>query len=233
MVQLRAFVGPQLLLDVLRVHICTAAAGKSSATARLSTKSSTVSQAVVDGRVSPSKGGSAGAGAAAVVATPTGPLQRCVDACMRMLQAMLRAELTSPDKGALLSASLASVEGGRTRHGSSFRDYYSTSLRDGSVYGDMPFLEGGFGDGFDVDGGGFNEGEGDKRAGDEATDSASGVKSAPGGKSPAVTASTAGMNAAVVCLQECQSLDLQRGLLRVLLGLREERPNLLRRALLR
>lgn len=180
------------------------------------------------------------------------PLERCVGACMRMLRAMLRSELNSLDKAASgggggAAASSPSEEsptiggpgavGGGNHSGGGGG---ASGLRsDSSVYNQMPFLEEGFGDGFGLDGAAWRDG-GDvlgEAAGGGAEDAARAAALGAGGGGGAgstVAVMAVGIDATVVCLQECQSPDLQRGLLGVLLGLREERSTgLFRRELLR
>lgn len=248
--QLRAFVGPQLLLDVLRVHVCTSrptrspkrsSCAKPNAAAASATAASTLNAtyaadgAVICRPVSPINKAAAGSGGecndaketTTTTTTMKEPLERCIGACMRMLQAMLSSELSPTD---LASASLASfspspdptaaaTSTGVETSGQNHRDSSSTGAEvlSGEVFNQMPFLEGGFGDGLEMGGGGA----GDARDVEEGDGQGGG---AVGG---------GGIDAAVVCLQECQSPDVQRGLLAVLLGLRDERPTPLRRELLR
>lgn len=185
-------------------------------------------------------------GAGAGAAEPL-PLERCVGACMRMLRAMLRSELSSLDSAAsslLLSGESPGGVGGGVSGGGSRNGGGASGLgSDSSVYNQMPFLEEGFGDGFGLDGNGWRDG-GDvlrEAAGGVAEDAARAAVHGPdggGGEGAGVGVGVAGamavgIDATVVCLQECQSPDLQRGLLGVLLGLREERSGSLRRELLR
>lgn len=268
--QLRAFVGPQLLLDVLRVHVCTASQSRSSkrSSTSVSPPPSSLPPLAADGRViarpvSPKKadrrvaGGGGGGGGGSTTTTAVQPLERCIGACMRMLQAMLRSELTSPEasaatadggagssslsSSAAAAASLNAVSGtAASARGEAYAGVAGSRGDPGlrgvaSMYGQMPFLEGGgFGNVLELGVGG--EGQGAISAMHEG--GGGGVVAAEyGGEVGAGGARewgvATGIDAAAVCLQECQSPDLQRGLLKVLLGLREERPRLLRRELLR
>ena len=176
---------------------------------------------------------------------------------MRMLRAMLLSELVSPQapSGAFSpSPFLLYPEAAGSSHAGASRGAAAAfgkpeggagaggqggdpSLHDRAFYGQMPFLEGGFGDGFDLGGSGWREGVDPARApegkvgGAGATAADGEGRGASGGVSGVTVA--AGIDAAVMCLQECQSQELQRGLLEVLLGLRVEKPSLLRRQLLR
>lgn len=157
---------------------------------------------------------------------------------MRMLKAMLVSELSSPQNlpeafsspsrnetagSAVGSAGPASAGPEGVGGGGQGSDSHP---HDKAFYGHMPFLEG-FADGFDIGGGGGSEGM-------EPNMRSPGVGGGVGGMSGASAAGVvAGIDAAVVCLQECQSMELQRGILGVLLELRKEKPGLLRRQLLR
>lgn len=279
MTQLRAFVGPQLLLDILRVHVCTSSATRSkrrssrlqaaaavaaSAAARASARPECAPDgAVICRPVSPKRasvaGEAGGEGNRAALAAKKDPLERCIGACMRMLQAMLSSELAVPpqaNKASVVSvkdgdhagvASSSSPGGGAAGgsggggggggsgggsggegHGSTegSRDSLSagTGLLSGEAYSQLPFLEGGFGDGMEAPESGT--GGGREFPGGEGGEAGAGV----GG---AESSSGGGIEASVVCLQECHSYELQRGLLEVLLGLRDDRPVALRRELLR
>lgn len=189
-----------------------------------------------------------GVSAAAAVAEPLG---RCIDACMRMLQAMLRSELTSPDN--TLAASFLESTGGAAGVGGEENGFANSGgggggsfsgnnnrvggsdYSDTAVHNQVAFLEGGFGDGFDLGGSGWKDGGGGGGGATlRAASSAGGVAQGEARVAGiAALATPTGVNATVVCLQECQSADLQRGLLGVLLKLRGERPGLLRRELLR
>lgn len=275
--QLRAFVGPQLLLDVLRVHVCTASQSRSSKrpSTSVSPPPSSLPPLAADGRViarpvSPKKADRRGAGGAgggvggvggSTTTTAVQPLERCIGACMRMLQAMLRSELTSPEASAAtagggagsssLSASAATAAlnaapgtavtaAAASARGEAYAGVAGSRGDPGlrgvaSMYGQMPFLEGG-GYGNVLELGVGDEGQGAISAMQEG--GGGGVAAADYGGEVGVGGVrgggvATGIDAAAVCLQECQSSDLQRGLLRVLLGLREERPRLLRRELLR
>ncbi|CAM9884573.1 unnamed protein product, partial [Sphacelaria rigidula] len=236
-VQLRAFVGPQLLLDVLRVHVCTSAqpspknprasrkrhSSTASAAAAISASPSIAAPThAADGAVicypvtttpgsSSQKKGGDGDGASAVGAgggsdgvTSTSPA----------------AGGGAGDTG----RSLESGAGSRSRRDSA---YGGTAAAAADTFNQLAFLEGGFGDIMDV-GDGQGGAEGDCEGGPEGGGGAGGYWGGAlgGGRG-------SGLDAAVVCLQECNSSILRRGLLRVLLGLRDEVAVPLRRELLR
>lgn len=257
--QLRAFVGPQLLLDVLRVHVCTAdhkprPPRRASAAAAAPAPSHAADDAVIARPVSPKKkgggddgasggggGGREGAAAtAAAAAVAVEPLERCIGACMRMLHAMLRSELSAPDGSAAAagSSSLAeAVAGGGGGGGDGVTSAGGghggsgggggIDASDRAKYLRMSFLEEDFGDAFGLDGSGWRDGVLREAGVDGAVEDA--------GSAATRQLMATGIDAAVICLQECQSPDLQRGVLGVLLGLREDGPtkDFLRRELLR
>lgn len=229
--QLRAFVGPQLLLDVLRVHVCTADRTPTRAQKRPSTSpapSHAADGSVIARPVTPknTRGSGFGDGSSGSDGGAAGePLDRCIGACMRMLHAMLRSELSDDVQAA---SSFIEAAGGGDRVGGGGARGMDASER--AKYVRMSFLEEDFGDSFGLDGSGWKDGVLREAGVDGAVED-------PGS---AVTAAAAagkadGVDAAVVCLQECQSPDLQRGVLGVLLGLRKDGPikDLLRRELLR
>lgn len=250
--QLRIFVGPQLLLDVLRVHVCTSAKSSPKAARNFVTGYAPISKTVspakhnADGAVichpvtptSSEKGFGQGfngnadnseKNASSTTATTKEPLERCVGACMRMLQAMLRAELLrspcaimseSPlARAALVGETFETGIGAGGGGGSLHRESFPLTT---DPFSQMPFLEGGFVDSImEVDSSAIVGGGGN------ALDVEDGDGAGCGG------GRGTGLDAAVVCLQECQSVELQRGLLDVLLGLRDEASAPLRRELLR
>ncbi|CBN78887.1 conserved unknown protein [Ectocarpus siliculosus] len=224
--QLRAFVGPQLLLDVLRLHVCTADRAPARAQKRPSTSAPPAAAApshAADGSViarpvtpkskrgsgfgdgsSGSGGGGGGGGGGGAAAG-----------------------------GAARAAASSFIEaaGGGDRAPGGALASRGMDASERAKYVRMSFLEEDFGDSFGLDGSGWKDGV----LRDAGVD---GTVEDPGS---AVTAAAAaageadGVNAAVVCLQECQSPDLQRGVLGVLLGLRKDGPikDFLRRELLR
>ncbi|CAM9336477.1 unnamed protein product, partial [Ectocarpus fasciculatus] len=219
--QLRAFVGPQLLLDVLRVHVCTAdrarraqkrpSTSAPAAAAAAAAPSHAADGSVIARPVTPKNkrgsggfgGGSSGSGGAAGE-----PLERC--AASSFIEAAGGGDRAAAGGGALAGGMDASER---------------------AKYVRMSFLEEDFGDAFGLDGSGWKDG----------VLREAGVDGAVEGPGSAATAAAAaageadGVDAAVVCLQECQSPDLQRGVLGVLLGLRKDGPikDFLRRELLR
>ncbi|CAM9595051.1 unnamed protein product, partial [Ectocarpus sp. 13 AM-2016] len=221
--QLRAFVGPQLLLDVLRVHVCTADRAPARAQKRPSTSAPPAAAApshAADGSViarpvtpkskrgsgfgegSSGSGGGGGGGAAGE------PLERCA------------------------ASSFIEAAGGGDRAPGGALGSRGMNASERAKYVRMSFLEEDFGDSFGLDGSGWKDGVLREAGVDGAVED-------PGSAVTAAAAAAAGeadgVNAAVVCLQECQSPDLQRGVLGVLLGLRKDGPikDLLRRELLR
>ncbi|CAB1115756.1 unnamed protein product [Ectocarpus sp. CCAP 1310/34] len=243
--QLRAFVGPQLLLDVLRVHVCTADRAPPRAQKRPSTSAAPPAASpshAADGSViarpvtpkskrgsgfrdgSSGSGGGGGSGGAAGE-----PLERCVGACMRMLHAMLRSELSDDVQAA---SSFIEAAGGGDRAPGGALGSRGMDASERAKYVRMSFLEEDFGDSFGLDGSGWKDGVLREAGVDGAVED-------PGSEVTAAAAAAAGeadgVNAAVVCLQECQSPDLQRGVLGVLLGLRKDGliKDFLRRKLLR
>lgn len=180
-------------------------------------------------------GGGGGRGTAGAVVGE--PLERCIGACMRMLHAMLRSEHSVTDNAnasatAARSSSFVEAAGGGGSGGGGGGGGIDASER--AKYVRMSFLEEDFGDAFGLDGSGWKDGVLREAGIDGAVQDAAAVAAGAGAGAPCATTST-GVDAAVVCLQECQSPDLQRGVLGVLLGLREDGPtkNVLRRELLR
>lgn len=261
--QLRAFVGPQLLLDVLRVHVCSADRTPPRKPRRTSTSAAPAAAtpppthaangAVIARPVSPKRKGGGGGGGEGESSTrgdgdgdgATGavvgePLERCVGACMRMLRAMLRSELSATDDAAATasrSSSFVEAAGGGGGggaigvNGQSGGGGGGIDASERAKYLRMSFLEEDFGDAFGLDGSGWKDGVLREAVVDGALqDAAAGAGAGVPGET-----TTTGIDAAVVCLQECQSPDLQRGVLGVLLVLREDEPtkHFLRRELLR
>lgn len=225
---------------MLRVHVCN----PSTRNTRRSSASANLPPQRPDGRViarpvSPKRSGVGSDASAAIQEQQQQALERCVSACMRMLKAMLVSELSSPQNApeAFSSPSRNEVTGSAV--GSSGAATVGTEgvggggqggdphHHDKTFYGQMPFVEGGFGDSFDIGGGGGSEGMEPSMRSPEVGGGAGGVSGA------SAVGVVAGIDAAVVCLQECQSMELQRGILGVLLELRKEKPSLLRRQLLR
>lgn len=166
-------------------------------------------------------GGGGGGGAAAGE-----PLERCVGACMRMLHAMLRSELSDDVQAA---SSFIEAAGGGDRAPGGALASRGMDANERAKYVRTSFLEEDFGDSFGLDGSGWKNGMLREAGVDGAVeDPGSAVTAAAAGEAD-------GVNAAVACLQECQSPDLQRGVLGVLLGLRKDGPikDFLRRELLR
>lgn len=247
--------GPQLLLDVLRVHVCTSAHSSPNHTRAAAKRPSPARTYAVDGAVIccpvmpvKSDGGSnSGDGENTSnnkppkAATAREPLERCIGACMLMLRAMLSAELlrspinigiTGASAGESASAvtlspaeaAAAAAASGGALEAATAAYVGRESLSAGGAhdaYGQMPFLEGGFGDVVDL-----SDTRGSAGAGRGSEDAEGGGRGNSGH-------GQGGLDAAVVCLQECQSPILQRGLLRVLLGLRDEAAAPLRHELLR
>lgn len=222
---------------MLRVHVCspsTRNTRRSSASANLPIQRS-------DGRViarpvSPKRSGGGSGASAEFQEQQHQALERCVSACMHMLKAMLVSELSSPQNapeafpspsrnevaGSVAGSSAAADTEGVGRGGLGSDPHHHKTF-----YGHIPFVEGGFGDGFDIGGGGGSEGMEPSIRSPEVGGGAGGMSGA------SAVGVVAGIDAAVVCLQECQSMELQRGILGVLLELRKEKPGLLRRQLLR
>ena len=234
------------------MHVCTAdhkprppKRASTAAAAAPAAPSHAADGAVIARPVSPKKGGRGHAGsggggrdrAAAAATTVVGdPLERCIGACMRMLHAMLRSELSAPDDAATAAGSLpvegggggvSGAGGGHVGGGSGGGSGGGIDASDRAKYLRMSFLEEDFGDAFGLDGSGWRDGVLREAGVDGAVED---TASATAGHLTAT-----GIDAAVICLQECQRPDLQRGVLGVLLGLREDGPTkgFLRRELLR
>lgn len=250
--QLRTFVGPQVLLDVLRVHVCTSSAVRFSRRASRTSMAKSASPdtapdgAVICRPVSPRRHD--GGEQSKPTATTKPLLERCIGACMRMLRVMLSSELSSSppaanassgsspatdaDQLGVLNPAAGGIAGGGAGgagadgvgggHGARDSLTAGAGVFSAETYSQLAFLEGGFGDGFDV-----SDGAGKVRDAQGAEGDHGGI--AGGG----AEASGGGIEATLVCLAECHSHVLQRGLLEVLLGLRDERPTALRRELLR